>query len=100
MLVVHGQTALVVERDGIVNGKETIDLVEKIEKLQGSVIALELILARVILTIPPRIRARVTSDLEPFPEDMVRRYGLDSKPAFKHGVEDTFESISRMMRHG
>ena len=71
----------------------------EIERLQGSGLAVEMVLGitlRILCDHPTR--TAIADGIGEIPDALSRRYGLESKPDFKRGIEDAIENISSHLR--
>ena len=75
---------------------------EDMESLEGTVMALELMLGVVILGVcsgrTKDFAVDILSAFDSIPDALLSRYDLDSKPALKRNVIETINEISRNLR--
>ena len=74
---------------------------EDIERLQGSGLAMEMVVGVLLrIALDRSTRAAIADGISEIPLALSRRYDLEAKPAFKMGVEDAIKNISDQLRSG
>ena len=79
-----------------VTDKDTMEIRDEIERLQGSGLAMEFMFGIFVHAISDAgFRAAIVEGINDLPGVLSDRYGLDSKPAFKRGIEEAVANVSR-----